>query len=324
MDIFHCPYSIFHQKGTRSHQCFLQGNDLALFQGTARPGFLSMGNFLVLLSINWLCYSSQFSPVSPGWGLCSLGMLFKTVHPPVSSILLPFSVPSWLLAFPSDDQGLLSLGAEYPSQLLVLRSSKMGPGLSYHYSLRVRTIPDPQKVYNKYLMCNSVNTSILLPAIQWQGKKREKNENNKHRVITQAQEILEYSAGMSLVFMKHKWAHNRVFPLLFPFLLAIPKDFWIRFHLFSSSYFSQIWGDYVFLAYMCVCVKSRSVDICICVSDSLCCTADTSNIVNKLYPNKSYFKKRIEYIYRYIFYKNIYIYIYILQYKRCSRISKIH
>ena len=61
-----------------------------------------------------------------------------------------------------------------------------------------------------------------------------KNENNKHRVTTQAQEILAYSAGMSLIFMKHKWAHNRVFPLLFPSLLAIPKGFWIRFHLFSS------------------------------------------------------------------------------------------
>ena len=181
MDIYHCPYSIFHQKGTRSHQCFLQGNDLALFQGTARPGFLSMGNFLVLLSINWLCYSSRLFPASPGWGLCSLGMLFKTVHPPVSSILFPFSVPSWLLAFPSDDQGLLSLGAEYPSQLLVLRSSKMGPGLSYHYSLRVRTIPDPQKVYNKYLMCNSVNTLVLLPMTRKEeGKKWKQQTQSNH------------------------------------------------------------------------------------------------------------------------------------------------
>ena len=54
------------------------------------------------------------------------------------------------------------------------------------------------------------------------------------------------------------------------------------------------WGQCSEAELQNVCVKSRSVDICICVSDSLCCTADTSNIVNKLYPNKSYFKKRIE------------------------------
>ena len=90
MDVYHCPYSVFHQNGTQSHQGFLQGNALVLSQATARPVFLSMGHFLVPLGVSWLCASSQLSCASPGWGLCSLGILYKRVIPQSP----PFCSPS--------------------------------------------------------------------------------------------------------------------------------------------------------------------------------------------------------------------------------------
>lgn len=56
-------------------------------------------------------------------------------------------------------------------------------------------------------------------------KGKEKNENNKHRAITKAQEILEYSAEVFLIFMTHKWAQYWVFPSLAPSLTPISKWF---------------------------------------------------------------------------------------------------
>lgn len=57
---------------------------------------------------------------------------------------------------------------------------------------------------------------VLLPAIHdMERRGQENNENNKQGAITEDQEILEYSTGVSLVFMKHKWA-------LFLSLLCLP------------------------------------------------------------------------------------------------------
>ena len=96
----HLSLSIFNRSPKRNKipSALSSGNALALFQGTARPGFLSMGNFLVVLRVNWLCYSSQFFPASPGGALCSLGMLFKRVIPQCPPFCSPSLCPhgSWL------------------------------------------------------------------------------------------------------------------------------------------------------------------------------------------------------------------------------------
>lgn len=96
----HLSLSIFNRSPKRNKipSALSSRNALSLFQGTARPGFLSMGNFLVLLRVNWLCYSSQLFPASPGWALCSLGMLFKRVIPQCPPFCSPSLCPhgSWL------------------------------------------------------------------------------------------------------------------------------------------------------------------------------------------------------------------------------------
>lgn len=73
-------------------------------------------------------------------------------------------------------------------------------------------------------MNNSTNALVSLTATHDKERTgKENNENNKHGAITKAQEILEYSAGVSLVFMKCTWVQGKVFPLLVPSLLPIPR-----------------------------------------------------------------------------------------------------